>query len=131
MQSPLQLRAVGPLRRLGSGPEVARPPWQLPSARPDRTARAAATLMLLVGLLNLVSALMPAQRARIDAVDSFIPGLVSSGATALTAAAGLGLILLAGGLRRHRRSAYLATVALLLGGAVLHVIKGLDIVEAL
>jgi lysyl-tRNA synthetase, class II len=57
--------------------------------------------------------------------------LVSAGATAATAAAGIGLLLLAGGLRRGQRLAWLATVALLAGSAVLNLTKGLDVEEAL
>jgi lysyl-tRNA synthetase class 2 len=56
---------------------------------------------------------------------------VSAGATAATAAAGIGLLLLSGGLRRRQRLAWLATVGLLAGSAVLNVTKGLDVEEAL
>jgi lysyl-tRNA synthetase class 2 len=101
------------------------------AARTDRTARVAAALMLLAGLLNLISVLVPRGRPLLDWVDGVIPMSVSEGATALTAGAGIGLVLLAGGLRRHRRSAYLATVALLGSSAVLHLVKGLDLGAAL
>jgi lysyl-tRNA synthetase, class II len=57
--------------------------------------------------------------------------MVSRGATVAVAAAGVGLLLLAGGLRRRHRAAWLATVGLLAGSAVLHVVKGLDVEEAL
>jgi lysyl-tRNA synthetase, class II len=102
-----------------------------PAARSDRTARAAAAMMLLAGLLNLASVVLPGGRLRLDLVDALVPGAVAEGATALTAAAGIGLLLLAGGMRRHRRSAYLATVALLCGSAVFHLVKGLDLGAAL
>ncbi|HYT25639.1 MAG TPA: phosphatidylglycerol lysyltransferase domain-containing protein, partial [Actinomycetota bacterium] len=61
----------------------------------------------------------------------FVPGLVSEGATVVTAAAGVGLVVLAGGLRRRHRAAWLATIALLAASAVLHLAKGLDYEEAL
>ncbi|HEY6708067.1 MAG TPA: phosphatidylglycerol lysyltransferase domain-containing protein, partial [Actinomycetota bacterium] len=64
-------------------------------------------------------------------LDDLVPGAVSRGATIGTAAAGVGLLLLAGGLRRRQRLAWLAAVGLLLASAVLHVIKGLDVEEAL
>ncbi len=99
--------------------------------RPKRTPRAAAAVVLLVGVIDLLSVLLPAQRARLQALSGFVPGVVEAGAAAATAAAGIGLILLAGGLRRRRRSAFVATVVLLLGSAVLHVIKSLDLEEAL
>ncbi len=99
--------------------------------RTDRTARVAAALMLLAGLLNLASVLVPRGRALLELLDTIVPGAISEGATALTAATGIGLVLLSGGMRRHRRSAYLATVALLAASVVLHLIKGLDLGAAL
>jgi lysyl-tRNA synthetase class 2 len=93
--------------------------------------RVAAAMAALAGLLNLVSAMLPAETDRLRALDDLVPGAVSEGATAATAAAGVGLLLLAGGLRRGQRLAWLATVALLAGSAVLNVAKGLDVEEAL
>jgi lysyl-tRNA synthetase class 2 len=93
--------------------------------------RLAAVLAALAGLLNLVSALLPADADRLRALDELVPGAVSAGATVATAAAGIGLLLLAGGLRRRQRLAWLATVALLGGSAVLNVTKGFDVEEAL
>src|SRR6266566_588693 len=87
--------------------------------------------MLLAGLLNLASVLVPRGRPLLELLDALVPGAISEGATALTAASGIGLVLLSGGLRRHRRSAYLATLALLGCSAVLHLIKGLDLGAAL
>lgn len=120
--------------RLGGPGGLSAATWPVPGAaavRTDRTARAAAALMLLAGLLNLASALVPRGRPLLELLDAIVPGAISEGATALTAAAGIGLVLLSGGLRRHRRSAYLATVALLGFSAVLHLVKGLDLGAAL
>jgi lysyl-tRNA synthetase class 2 len=100
-------------------------------AKRHRIPRLAAAGALLVGVIDLLSVLLPAQRARLVALSAFVPGVVEAGASAATAAAGIGLILLAGGLRRRRRSAFVATVVLLLGSAVAHVIKSLDVEEAL
>ena len=85
---------------------------------------------LAAGILNLVSALLPAERQRLDLLDRLVPGTLSEAATVVTAAAGVGLVLLAGGLRRRRRTAWLAVVVLLSGSAVLHLLKGLDFEEA-
>ncbi|HEY3035795.1 MAG TPA: phosphatidylglycerol lysyltransferase domain-containing protein, partial [Streptosporangiaceae bacterium] len=90
----------------------------------------AALLMLAAGVLNLGSALLPAERQRLDLLHRLVPGAVSRGATVVTAAAGIGLLLLAGGLRRRRRTAWLVAVVLLGGSAVLHLLKGLDFEEA-
>src|SRR6266511_4648511 len=91
----------------------------------------AAVLVLLAGVLNLVSAFLPAERERLRLLDQLVPGLVSDGATVVTAAAGIGLVLLSGGLRRRRRAAWLATIALLASSVVLNLTKGLDFEEAL
>jgi lysyl-tRNA synthetase, class II len=99
--------------------------------RPWPAPRLAAAGAALAGLLNLVSALLPADADRLRALDELVPGAVSGGATVATAAAGVGLLLLAGGLRRRQRLAWLATVALLAGSAVLNVTKGFDVEEAL
>jgi len=99
--------------------------------RRELAPRVAAALAALAGLVNLVSALLPAEAARLRVLQELLPGAVSEGAAAATAAAGIGLLLLAGGLRRRQRLAWLATVALLGGSAVLNVAKGLDVEEAL
>jgi len=91
----------------------------------------AALLTLAAGVLNLGSALLPAERQRLDLLHRLVPGALSRGATVVTAAAGVGLLLLAGGLRRRRRTAWLVAVVLLGGSAVLHLLKGLDFEEAL
>ena len=110
-------------RGAAAGGGRARSAWPAP--------RLAAAVAALAGLLNLVSALLPAEADRLRVLDELVPGAVSAGATAATAAAGIGLLLLAGGLRRRQRLAWLATVLLLGGSAVLNVAKGLDVEEAL
>jgi lysyl-tRNA synthetase class 2 len=128
---------------------VARDTTAVPAARADPAAvhgsaagrgrvrrawpapRLAAALAALAGLLNLVSALLPAEADRLRVLDRLVPGAVSAGATAATAATGVGLLLLAGGLRRRQRLAWLATVGLLGGSVVFNVTKGLDVEEAL
>jgi hypothetical protein len=110
-----------------SGPPVAVP--SLP--RRSRVPRLAAAVAVVAGVVNLVSALLPAERDRLHLLAMMVPGVVSRGATVAVAAAGVGLLLLAGGLRRRHRAAWLAMVGLLAGSAVLHVVKGLDVEEAL
>jgi lysyl-tRNA synthetase, class II len=108
-------------------PPVAAPSFPLRS----RVPRLAAAVAILAGSINLVSALLPAERDRMRLLADLVPGAVSRGATVAVAAAGVGLLLLAGGLRRRHRAAWLAAVGLLAGSAVLHVVKGLDVEEAL
>jgi lysylphosphatidylglycerol synthetase-like protein (DUF2156 family) len=61
----------------------------------------AALLALAAGVLNLGSALLPAEHQRLDLLHRLVSGGLSKAATVVTAAAGIGLLLLAGGLRRR------------------------------
>lgn len=85
---------------------------------------------LVVAAVNLLSAATPAQRERLEALSRVLPGALTASATAATAAIGLLLAVLSGGLRRGQRRAWRAAVALLAGSVVLHVVKGLDVEEA-
>jgi lysyl-tRNA synthetase class 2 len=114
----------------GRNTPVRAPVWS-GAARRDRVPRLAAAAAVLAGVLNLLSALLPAERNRLRLLHQLVPGTVSRGATITVAAAGIGLLLLAGGLRRRHRIAWLAAVVLLACGAVLHIVKGLDVEEAL
>src|SRR6266540_3286004 len=100
-------------------------------SRPPRTPRLTAAAVAGAGMVNLISVAVPVERARLHLLATYVPGVLVTTATAATAASGVGLLLLAGGLRRRRRSALLATVVLLLVGAVLHLLKGLDLEVAL
>jgi len=100
-------------------------------ARPPRSPRLTAAVVAFAGMLNLISVAVPAERARLRLLTTWVPGALVTTAAAATAASGVGLLLLAGGLRRRCRSALLATIALLLSGAVFHLLKGLDLEDAL
>ncbi len=83
------------------------------------------------GVLNVVSALTPEFRGRLELVrDAFTPEVAhfALGATALV---GVALVLLGRGIARHRRVAYRAALGLLAVSAVTHVLKGLDVEEAI
>ena len=120
-----------PLAVASTAPPSAPPAADTGWPRRWRSARVAAALTAFAGLLNLFSAFLPTQRDRLGALDDLVPGVVSEGATVATAAAGVGLLLLAGGLLRRQRKAWLAAVVLLAGSAALHLAKGLDVEEAL
>lgn len=87
-------------------------------------------LVVACALVNVASALTPALPARIEFLrDIFSPELRA--ASRLTAAfAGFTLLLLARGLSRRQRMAWLLTVVVLLVSMAAHMIKGLDIEEA-
>jgi lysyl-tRNA synthetase class 2 len=102
-----------------------------PHAQRRWAPRTAALLCLLTGLLDLWSALYPADRGRLHTLTTYVPGALTRASAAGTLVTGVLLVLLARGLRRRKRRAWRATVALLLGSVALHVLKGLDVEEAL
>jgi lysyl-tRNA synthetase class 2 len=85
----------------------------------------------LVGLVTVASALLPAMRGRVHLVTDVLPEFFPATATTGALAVGLILMLLSRGLRRGKHRAWL--IATLLSGltVVLHLVKGLDVEEAL
>jgi lysyl-tRNA synthetase class 2 len=83
-----------------------------------------------MGVLDLVSALTRAERSRLHLLRAYIPGGVVNASTAVTLATGVLLILLASGLRRHKRRAWVLTVLLLALSVLTHLLKGLDVEES-
>lgn len=133
----LERMAARPRRRLPPRPEKvaalqAHRRWPAALA-PDgerRDRRVAAGAVAVVGLLDLVSALTPPLRPRAGQLLRILPPLVPSTASLATAAAGVGLLLLAAGLRRGQRAAWTGALALLALSALANVGKGLDVEEA-
>jgi lysylphosphatidylglycerol synthetase-like protein (DUF2156 family) len=80
--------------------------------------RWAAGLILLTGLLDVVSTTVRPLRVHLHLALSVMPLNVASGATVLTAVAGIVLIMLARGLRRGQRRAWFLSVTILLATLV-------------
>jgi lysylphosphatidylglycerol synthetase-like protein (DUF2156 family) len=80
--------------------------------------------------VNLLSALTPPFRHRLQAVSEDYPLALHQAATAITAVTGVALLQLARGVRRGQRWAWTAALAVLTLAAVAHVAKGLDVEEA-
>ena len=98
----------------------------------QRKVRArAATAIALVGLLNLVSAVRPPVVHRLEWLRSIVPLAIPEFAGALVALAGLGLLFLAGGVRRGGRRAWATALVLLGGSALFHLARGVEVVGAL
>jgi len=91
----------------------------------------AGLLCALVGLVDIASALSHADRVRLRALTEFVPGALTDASAALTLISGVLLLLLAQALRRRKRRAWRAVVALLAADVALNVLKGLDVEEAL
>ncbi|MDP9100772.1 MAG: phosphatidylglycerol lysyltransferase domain-containing protein [Actinomycetota bacterium] len=90
----------------------------------------AALLCFLIGALDLVSALSRANRDRLATLRELVPGALITASAALTLVTGVALLLLARGLRRRKRRAWVLVTGLLTASVLLHVLKGLDVEEA-
>jgi lysyl-tRNA synthetase class 2 len=84
----------------------------------------------VLGIVTVASALLPPDRARLRLLTELLPYQAADAATAVAATLGVLLLYLAGGLRRRKRRAWVATVAVTAVVAVSHLVKGLDVEEA-
>lgn len=107
------------------------PPPESHGLERKRARRIAAFALAVVGLIDVVSAVTPPVRARIHAVTDIVPLEVSQAAAFLVVLIGLGLLVLARGVRRGNRHAWLLAQGLLWSSFALHVVKGLDLEEAI
>ncbi|MGP8300035.1 phosphatidylglycerol lysyltransferase domain-containing protein [Streptomyces inhibens] len=90
-----------------------RPRW-LRGPRPESAPGFVGTAGVVVGLLNLVAGVFPRFRhSRMHALAEVLPGAVSPLAAAASIVVGILLLLLAHGLKRRKRRAWGAAVALL------------------
>jgi lysylphosphatidylglycerol synthetase-like protein (DUF2156 family) len=96
-----------------------------------RIRRATAAMVVAVGFLSLVSAMSEPLRNRLNALQQIFPIQIPETAAAIAVLAGVALVMLARGIRRGQRRAWAVTELLLLAVAVLHVVKGVDVEEAL
>jgi lysyl-tRNA synthetase class 2 len=87
---------------------------------PTATAYAA----LVIGLLDIIGAVLPHFRhTRVHQIASVLPGTVNTLATAASLIVGVLLVMLAHALRRRKRRAWTAVVALLAAGMVLEALR--------
>ncbi|MDQ1441269.1 MAG: lysyl-tRNA synthetase, class [Acidimicrobiaceae bacterium] len=107
--------------------------WPAPVAvdrRLRRVRRRAAGLVAGAGVLSLLSAFLAPMRQRLSELLRYVPLAVPQAANALVALSALGLLVLARSIRRGQRRAWLIAEALLAGSFVLHLVKGVDVEEA-
>jgi lysyl-tRNA synthetase class 2 len=103
---------------------------QFDGERLRRVRRIAGAWIALTGLLNLLSAITPPLRGRFQVLHDFVPISVPETASAIVAAAGVALLLLSRSVRRGQRHAWMLAIALVGLSGLLHVVKGLDLEEA-
>ncbi|MBI2298123.1 MAG: flippase-like domain-containing protein [Armatimonadetes bacterium] len=109
-------------------PEAGRP--ALPRAR-SWPVRVAALLTAGMGLVNVLSAVYPALDWRKAILQRYSPVFVQHGGRLTAVLAGFALLVLARGLARRKRAAYVTVIGVLVASALGHLAKGLDYEEAL
>jgi lysyl-tRNA synthetase class 2 len=92
---------------------------------------AIAIAVVVLGVVDVVDSLAPERAARLHDLTKVVPLGVAQGASAATVVAGLLLIMLGQSLRRRKRRAWRAALVLSVLTMGLHVVRGLDLVEAL
>lgn len=85
----------------------------------------------MAGVADLVSAVMPPLRYRLDLMLRVVPLAVPQIAAALVGLSGLALVALAWGVRKGQRQAWTISVVLLATTTVLHLVKGVELSESL
>src|SRR5579863_4777855 len=80
----------------------------------------ASLLCLLIGLSDVLAIFKPAWHARLHNVNAFVPGTLTNVTRSADVIIGLMLVLLAHGLRRRKRRAWQAVLALLVFDIVIH-----------
>jgi len=97
---------------------------------PRREARILGLVVALTGALNVGSALTPAVQGRVHTARNLFTPEATRAAAGAAALFGIILLLLGRGISQRRRLAHHAAVALLLVSPIAHLIKGIDIEEA-
>lgn len=98
--------------------------------RMQRWRRAGALLVGSMGLANIASSLVVRVASREAILRDLLPLEVAHGSRHAAVMAGLALLGVSRGLWRGKRASWLVAVALLIGSAAFHLLKGLDWEEA-
>lgn len=96
-----------------------------------RVRRRGAIALGVAALLDLVTAVIPPFRGALRSASHVVPLAVSQTAAVLVALTGIALLLLARGVRRGQRHAWGVAVLLLGASSVLHLVRGLAVLEGL
>ncbi len=105
------------------GADPAEHPW-LAARRGQRrwVPSIAGLLCLLIGLSDVLAIFSPGFHARLHRINSYVPGTLTNAARSADVIVGLLLLMLSHGLRRRKRRAWQAVVALLVLDIAIHVI---------
>ena len=89
----------------------------------SQVPRVVGLLTYMVGLVDIATGLRRGLRYRLHPLVELVPGTVANAASAATIVSGILLLFLAHALRRRKRRAWRAAVALLLMSAALHAVR--------
>lgn len=92
--------------------------------------RVVAIVTGLMGVINILSGTTPALASRLDVLRQFTPLLVRRGSHLTSVLAGFALIILASGLWRRKRVAWIMAIVVLVISIFSNLLKGLDYEEA-
>lgn len=130
----VQLRAGEPVPALvatyPNGPQWPPEAVRYPSSQ-VRTRRTAALVVVAAGLLSVLSAVAGPVAHRLRIVSELVPLAVPQAAGALAALAGIALIMLALGIRRGQRRAYVICQVTLATVVVAHLVRGASLLPAI
>lgn len=93
--------------------------------------RGMAALVACMGVINLLSSVRPGLPARVAWLQELFPIEIRHSAHLFTALSGFWLLILAFGLLRRKRVAWLLTMGFLVASILANLVKGLDIKEGL
>jgi len=96
-----------------------------------RIRRIAAISLFVAGAIDLLSSVTSPLRAHLHLIATYLPVAVVQAAGALTAIAGIGMIMLSRGILKGQRRSWLVAVALLVASLALHLVHAADIITLL
>ena len=99
--------------------------------RVRRIRRIAAISLFVAGAIDLLSSVTSPLRAHLHLIATYLPVAVVQAAGALTAIAGIGMIMLSRGILKGQRRSWLVAVALLVASLALHLVHAADIITLL
>ena len=99
--------------------------------RMRRIRRMAAVSLFVAGAIDLLSAVTAPLRSHLHLIAQYLPVTVVQAAGALTAIAGIGMIMLSRGILRGQRRSWVVAVALLSASLGLHLVHAADVITLL
>ena len=96
--------------------------------RVRRIRRLAAVSLFVAGAIDLLSSVTTPLREHLHLIAQYLPIAVVQAAGALTAIAGIGMIMLSRGILRGQRRSWLVAVALLVASLALHLVHAADLI---